>query len=302
MKKFNRLGRQNALALLLFLVISMASLTPLSLYAVWLFPVPIALLMVQHVRIWPIVAAIVVTACLFVAGFGWSSMLFGVAMYYVAVVLSDAVKSKTAPYSSILVSTIVFILAELVFLALLKYDGVDIFRALQEMMYNQLHQDANLFGSNVQLAQQVIASELSYLKLMLPALVSVVAFMLATIDYLIVRNIVLDRVSRPPVLTNWYVPQSVITVYFLSLIYVYVGNGNGAPYVWQVVNNALFLSGFVIGVQGLAMIWRRVQHRRGGRLWFALLLIVALVPFARFVYIVLGLVDNMRQRQQMRKP
>jgi len=301
MKKYSGLGRQNVVAWLLFVAIAILSLTPASLYVVWFFPIPIALLLVHGERRAPIVLAVLATGCLFYAGFGWSALLFGVALFYVAATISDTLKSKSLSlYPGIIVSTIVFVMAELVVLALLKYNGIDVFRSIQLLMHEQIHRDQQILGPNLALATQVADAQLAQLKLMLPGILCVVAFLLASVDMLLTRKLARRTSAHAPFLSVWYVPQPVITVYFLSLLYVLLSKSTTGTYESQVINNVMYIGGFVIGVQGIAMVWRRISKRRGAKFWLALLVAGAIVPYARFIYVLLGLIDAMNQRRQMR--
>lgn len=297
MTRASWLGREGAAAGLAFLILAALSALPqFSLLVVWLLPMPLIVFTVLRMRFVPPILAAVAGACLLAVGFGWSALLFALGIYFLGWVMGESIMKSDSPYAPLITGTLVLLMLELVLLALIRWSGTDIFAALTNQITLSLQQDQKLLGLSQLSTPDMITTAVQWVRMMMPGLLTIFAFLLATLNLLLARLLLGQKAGpRKPLLSTWRLPNSVVTVYVLALTFGLFGGLKSQPVFWQMINNVMFLAGFLIGIQGVAFIWRRIKERRGGYVWLVLLLLAASIQLVGDIYILIGLFDSVRK-------
>lgn len=258
---------------------------------VWLLPVPLILFHVTGLRRATPAFAMLSTVCLFVSGFNWSSVLIGLALYFLSWVVGDSMQDVESAFAPLITGTLVFLMLELVLLALARWAGVDLFNVLSTQVSEALMRNQALLGGDASQLKQIASQEIHTIRIMLPGILCVGAFLAASVNVLVTRWILRGAVEQQPLLLNWQLPYGVVAIYVICVAIVLFGWTHSSPFVWQAINSAMFLGGFLLGIQGLAFLWRRLYQRQLSYLWLTGLIVLSM--FIGNLFVLLGLVDSM---------
>lgn len=296
MNRTSWLGREATAAGLVFLVLTALTVLPQTAFlAVWLLPMPLIVFTVLKSRFAPVVLAMVAGMALLAVGFGWSAILFALGIYFIGWVMGESILNSESPYTPLITGTLVFVMLELVLLALVRWSGTDIFAALTQQINLSLQKDAQLLKMNQTSLPEMVQAAVDWVRMMIPGLLGVLAFLLAALNLVLARGILGEKAGpHKPFLSAWKLPNSVIAVYVIALTFALFGGQKNPTIFWQLVNNTMFLAGFFIGIQGIAFIWRKIGQRRGRYIWLVVLLLASTFRFVGDVYILIGLFDSVR--------
>lgn len=296
-----RLGGQSTwTATMLFAVLAAAVVfTPLTGLVVWFMPVPFIVLSVQKSRILSIVLALVLALVLVAAGLGLTTIVFALGIYLVGWVMGEAAANSETAYPALITGTLVFVMMSLVGLAFLYWSGVH----LQDEVLKQSQQSLQMYQPELHLSpaqvQQMSADVAARMNTALPAILAILSFLLATVNYLIARVLLYSsEISSQPLLSTWRMPNAAVWVYVITTFCVVFGIGKGSSFLWSALNNAFVITGFFLVVQGVAFIWRRTRHLPT-RYWWLCLTVVAAV-LLNSIFILIGLLDSMLMNRRRR--
>jgi uncharacterized protein YybS (DUF2232 family) len=288
-------AREYLLAGIWFVLLIALSLTPTCApWVVWLFPVPVAVIYVVGSRGAAAVMAMIAGLDLAAVGFGWASILFALTIYVMAGVMGEALARRDSPYAALITATLVGTMLEIVLLAALRATGVNLYATLRDAVSQSLAADSRwLAGSDIEV-QGLVGDFVTWLQTMLPAVLATLAFLVAAVNWLLCARLL--RRCHPPtaLLSRWQLPRSVVTVYLLAIVCLLLNLFSDWSLWSQTVRNALFLSGFFLGIQGLSYLWRRLERQRLRYLWLAFLVLAAGVKLVSDVYVLLGIYDILR--------
>lgn len=289
-------NRERSVATVIYVALLLLSLVPgTSLLAVWLIPAPLVVFHVTRLRSVAVVLAAVYTACLLVAGLNAAALVMGAGVYFFSWVMADAMLESESPYPALVTGTLVFVMLELVLLAFYHWSGGNLYADLKHAIGLSIAQDHALFATNVATATQGADSFLTWLQGTLPGVLCVFAFLAAALNQFIARAVLSHTGEKQPLLLEWRLPGAVIGVYVVAVAVVLFGWFHSIPLLWQGVNSALMVAGFLLGIQGLALVWRRIYQHRLAKLWLTLMVVGGLIQVARSVYVLLGLIDMVRR-------
>lgn len=295
--------RLQAVALLVFAALTAASLVPQTSWAaIWFLPIPIIVFTALKSLWWPAGLSAVFTICLLIAGYGLSSIALGFAIFFIGWVMGDSVKKRESPYAPIVVGSLVIIMLELVLFALLRWLGL----TLNEIVSQSLQQASvatGFHGGSPSSWNSIVGHAESSVRLFLPGGVCIFGFLIATLNLLAARQLlrgatILDEDGRErtielhPLLGTWRLPYGVAIVYLAALVCYLFGIFAHHALLWQAVNSAALVSGFLVAIQGLAFIWRRLGTRKIRYLILIPLVILgAGIRLVGQLYIVIGIMD-----------
>ncbi|MDQ0190930.1 DUF2232 domain-containing protein [Alicyclobacillus cycloheptanicus] len=284
--------RERLVAALISLILLGVSLLPgFNLMMLWLFPLPLIIFHVTGAKRVSTVVAVLFAGGFLLSGFGWSAVLVAVAMYFLSFAMGDALQGSDSPYAALITGTLVFVMLELVFLAFLRWAGIDLFQDLSRQISNSAALYQAFPGVGQQSLNTFVQQELQTIQLMLPGILCMFAFLAAAVNLLLVRLVLRRTCSWQSLLLNWRMPYSIVAVYMVSLAFVLFGWFRDSSFLWPAANNAMFLGGFFLGIQGLAFLWRRLHGRQLAYLWLTLL--IGLSAFLGNLFVLLGLIDSM---------
>ena len=297
MNQENRYGREALVAGVVFVILAAISVIPLfTLWVVWLMPIPLIVFTVLNKPKIPPLLAVLSAGCLLLSGFGWSAFMFGLGIYFMGWVVGESLRKAESPYSPIIVGTLVMVMLEMVLLALIRFSGVDIFSSLSQQISAALtrdHTQTQLLHLDAQQVQQLAADTTAWIRMMMPSLIVVFAFLFSALNFLLSRSILTgEQAVRQPLLSTWRLPNSVVGVYVLALTFLMFGLLKDQPFWWQTVQNVVFLAGFFLGIQGIAYLWRKLRQSPGRYVWLTLLILGSSLRIVGDVYILLGLIDS----------
>ncbi len=284
----------------LFVVLAAAAaFTPLTGLVVWLMPVPFIVLTVKSSKLLSLMLVAVMAGVLIAAGLGMATIVFTLGVYLVGWVMGEAMQSSDNAFPSLITGTLVFVMLSLVGLAFLYWSGFHFQSELlrQSELSLQMYQPA-LHLSPAQILQ-MSTNVVHTITTALPAILVILSFLVAVINYVAARAIAgIEQVSAQPLLSAWRLPSSVIWVYIVTTFCVVFNIGVSTPYLWSALNNAFMLTGFFIGVQGVAFIWRRIRHT--SLRYFLIILITIAAVLLNSLFILIGLFDSMLYARRMR--
>ncbi|MCL6597721.1 DUF2232 domain-containing protein [Alicyclobacillus macrosporangiidus] len=285
-------------AVVFFVLLGMTLVPPFTLLTAWLLPVPmIVFWRLGHRRVAMVLTGVVALA-LWAGGMGMAGVFMALGVGFVSYVMAESMRTVESPFAAIITGALVFIMMELVVLALIRWSGIDIFDALVRDLQDSLRQQQGMMGLDDAAVRTLAADVAQWIRLMFPAVISVVSVLLAGVNLVAARWLLRDRIAPKPLLSAVRLPSSVVLVYVLSLAAVLLGWPKETPFGWQLVNNAAFLAGFFLGVQGVSFLWRRVRGRTGQHLWLVLMLAGSLLRPVSSIYIVLGVIDVMNHSRR----
>ncbi|RIV20128.1 DUF2232 domain-containing protein [Alicyclobacillaceae bacterium I2511] len=291
------LDRASLIAVLLFLVLSMVCLfTGLGGLALILMPVPFIVWQVRQgfSMMGPMAAAL--TVVLVMSGFSLLVILLVPGIYFLGWAMGEALKEGkgTPPYWALISGTLVFVMLGTVILAYLRYKGVNIEASLAQEAKRSLT-DYRVFlpSTNPAQLQQWSQTMAQRMQMLLPGFLITLAVLLSALNLRLAAWILRPQPMVPSLLSGWHMPTSAVWIYVLATLGVLTGKPGETSLLWQAVNNATFVAGFLFGIQGLAFLWRRIPPRRQHPLWLVPMIAPALVLGS--IYILLGLVDVMVQ-------
>jgi uncharacterized protein YybS (DUF2232 family) len=285
-------------AVVFFVLLGMTLVPPFTLLTAWLLPVPLIVFWrLGHRRAAMVLTGIVALA-LWAGGMGLAGVIMALGVGFVSYVMAESMRTVESPFAAIITGALVFIMMELVVLALIRWSGVDIFDALVHDLEDSLRQQQGMMGLDDAAVRTLAADVAQWIRLMFPSVISVVSVLLAGVNLVAARWLLRHRIAPKPLLSAVRLPSSVVLVYVLALAAVLLGWPKEIPFGWQLVNNAAFLAGFFLGVQGVAFLWRRVRGRTGQHLWLVLMLAGSLLRPVSSIYIVLGVIDVMNHSRR----
>jgi Predicted membrane protein (DUF2232) len=262
-----------------------------------LLPVPLIVLTVKNIRWAPVGMAALSALLMFVLGYTWFSPLFGLVMYFMGWSMGEALKSNRVPYQALAVGTLSVVMLELVGLAMARYMGLDFYATLKTILLEGVQQSSSVPQAA---ARNLISELVDRVRLLTPAILCVVGFLISVANVLGAKLILGPRSCATGLLTQYQLPQTVVTVYVIASVALLFPPGDSTPFWWQACVNVTYLGGFFIGIQGLSWCWRMVQSIRGKWLILVLLLILAPIPFVHSIYILAGLLDLMSRANRIR--
>lgn len=296
--KFHGVGGQQAFAWIAFTVLIVLSLVqPLTWMLVWFYPIPLIVFTVTN-RLWmPATLAGAYAVCLMLAGYGWSAWVFGLAIFFVGWVMGDSLKNRESPFAPLITGTMVFVMLELILFALLHWFGYNfsdiIVRSLESQAANP-----RLAGVSPSVWSHQVRQFADQVRLLLPGGMCIWGLVAATINLLVARRL-LSNVALPtgplaplPLLSAWRLPYTVAVVYMVTIVCVLLGLFQRVAWAWQFVNSGALITGFLVGVQGLSYLWRKLAKSPGR--WLILLILLSAGVASRVVgqvYILVGLFD-----------
>ncbi len=295
--------RLQTVALLLFAALIAASLLPQTSWAaIWFLPIPVIVFTALKPLWWPVGLSVVFTICLFIAGYGLSSIALGFAVFLIGWVMGDSVRKRESPYAPIVVGTLVIIMLELVLFALMKWLGF----TLNEIVSQSLQQASaatGFTGGNPALWNTIIQRAQESVRLFLPGGVCIFGFVVAALNLVAARQFlrgasVLEEdgtertIELRPLLRTWRLPYGVAIVYLAALFCYLFGIFAHHALLWQAVNSAALVSGFFVGIEGIAFMWRRLGERKIRFVILVPLIILgAAIRLVGQLYIVIGIMD-----------
>lgn len=289
----HRLGSDISAAILILLVlIPLAAFSPFAIFVVWFLPIPLFVFFVHQFRWLPRLVSLVIGICLAFSGFGIAGFLFAYAIYILSQIMADSVCGTGNPYLVIVAGTFTFLMLFLVLLARIKWGGIHFYAELSKQLIQESASNNPLLRVEKANPHQLSALIINQLQLVLPGVLCIVAFLLSSVNFLIARCLTKSVRIRPPLLLPWNLPYGVIYVYIISLTFVLFGWLHDSTFWWHVLNSTILFAGFLVGIQGLAFVWRRLYGHRRAQIWMGLLLLATLVPIVRSIYILLGLIDS----------
>jgi uncharacterized protein YybS (DUF2232 family) len=298
LKPFNR---EMGIAGLVYVLLLTASLVPpFQGLVIWLLPVPVIAFAILQSRIYAAVLSVLAGLVLIISGFGAFGILVAVALYFLAWSVGDIISRGHSPFMAVVSFTLVFIMLELVFFALVRWTGADL-SLLKEQLSKSLTQESSLLNKGVSTKNFVQQAE-SWIKMMIPALVSITALFFAITDLLLLRWLLKAQVSMSPLLRNWRLPYSVLLIYLLSLVLILLNAFHTLPLLWQSIHNIEFIGSLLIGLQGIAFVWRKLQSNRGRYMVLVLLFVASIVRYVSLVYVVMGVLDILNETRRRKRP
>jgi uncharacterized protein YybS (DUF2232 family) len=291
MNQDDRFGRAKATASFVFAILILMTLIPLiPLITIWFFPIPLAVLYTTSKRTLVIALTSFLTAVLVSGGLGWTGILLGVATYFVAWVNGECLRRMDSPYGALITSTLVFIMLELVALALMRYTGVNLDEAIKQFAQYEAH----FLGASDSLANQMAAQIANQVHISLPAYLSIWAFLVAAVNFIGTRMILGRALPQRPLLSSWRLPLWISMVFVTTTLIINVKILRMGPVLSQIFESASLMTGFLLFIQGLAVLWRRLKRSGRGRGYVISLGVLGLLPYVPYVYLLLGLIDTLR--------
>jgi hypothetical protein len=295
MNQDDQFGRATVTASFVFAILILMTLIPqISLYTIWFFPIPLAVLYTASRRSMVIALTSFFTAVLVSGGLEWTGILFGVATYFVAWVNGECLRRIDSPYGALITSTLVFIMLELVSLALMRYSGVQ----LDDFIKQFAQYEAQFLGASDALAKQLASQIAAQLHISLPAYLSIWAFALAAVNLIVARMILGRAIPERPLLSSWRLPPWIAVVFVTATLIVRLNVFRTSPVLSQIFQCASLFTGFLIVIQGLAFLWRRLKRSGRGRGYVVSLAVLGLFPYVPYAYLVIGLFDALRSHER----
>ncbi|GGI95159.1 hypothetical protein GCM10010885_00960 [Alicyclobacillus cellulosilyticus] len=290
------------LALALFVLLCSCTLLPgVNLLAVWFLPLPLIVMAVCEGQAAVTALAGCAAVFLLLGGFGWSGLVFAVGMYAMARVTGEHVREGESPYPALVFTTLLFVMLELVQLAQYRAAGHDIRAAVQAMFHTWLAADQRILNLTPAEIRRLADERAQWVLMMLPGMIGVTAVALAWMNVGGARLLLQRRIPRFALLIDgWNLPYATVVLYVLLQCIILFGWVDNPSFWGQSVHNASFVAGFLLGIQGLAWLWRRVSAL--GQVKYAWLFPLIALPltlqFVGALYIIIGMLDLMRQHRR----
>ncbi|MCL6516022.1 DUF2232 domain-containing protein [Alicyclobacillus sp.] len=284
-------------AVVFFVLLVLTVVPPFTLVTTWLFPIPLLTFWWLQMHRTALALTGVVAAAMWLTGLGLAGLFAAVGVGFVAFVMAEALRGGDTPFAPIITGSLVFIMMELVMLAFTRWTGVDLFQSLAAEVERSLREQG-AFGLDDAGVRNLAAQMVQWTRLMFPSVIAVMAMLVATVNLVSARLLLRRLLPERPFLSAVRLPVSVVVLYVLALGAVLAGWPKEWPIVWQTVNNAAFLAGLFLGVQGVSFLWRRVRGRAGQYVWLALMIAGSLFRPISSIYVVLGVMDVMQQHRR----
>jgi|GEM_PF-4127553 len=295
-------NRETVMALTVFLaLVALSLLQPFSAITLWLFPFPVIAISVLQPRMYASTMAVIAGFVLVLAGFGWLALFFIIALYFLAWSIRENILNNKSPYLSVITITLVFVMLELVLLALIHWSGIDIISVMKSQLKQSIAQDEALMKSLGYNSDNAISQTLTWIQTMFPAMLSLVALAGAMANVWLLRWNLKARYDIPPLLRNWKLPYSVLLVYILSLSLILLQAFKSTPLLWQLMQNIELIGAFLIGIQGISFIWRIVGRFRFRAVILIIAIAASFLSIISMLYVVLGVVDIVNETRLRRK-
>ncbi len=293
-------GQKVPIAVGLFAVLAAAAaFTPLTGLVIWLMPVPFIVLTVHHSRFLPVVLAVVTALVLVFAGAGIGTIVFALGIYMAGWVMGESMTHAKNAYPALIAGTLVFVMMGLVGLAFLYWSGVHLQAELQQQSALSLQMYQPMLHLSPAQIQQMSTDAANRIATAIPAIIVILSLVAAVLNYVIARRFAgVPEISQQTLLSTWRLPPSAIWVYVVATLCVAAGVGKDSSYWWSAVNNAFLLAGFFIAIQGIALVWRRINRLHLRYLWLVVVAIAAL--FLNSLFVLLGLLDSMLSARRLR--
>jgi uncharacterized protein YybS (DUF2232 family) len=307
MKRWAPSSRPPVAAWVVLVALWVLSFHPLSAaIAVWLLPVPIILWTAGEKPALSILTATAYGCALWWGHLGWMAVLFALAAYVIGWVMGETLRTADSPFPALITGTLVFVMVQLVSLAFLRWMGFDLFAVLASQM-SQWTADwmTALARSGMSPDWRQTASEtarllqtegLTWLRVTLPGWIAVISLVASAVNLSLAR-LLWPASQMEGLLRNWRLPYDVIPVYLIALTAVVFHLGESWPVVWQALNSFVLVGQFLLGVQGMAALWRRMEGRpAAGLVWTIVLVLVIVVPLIGTICVLYGMLDCMREQ------
>lgn len=233
------------------------------------------------------------------AGFSWLAPIMAAASAVSGWVIAKAYRSGDSPYPAFISTAFLVILQELCLLAYVQWSGVDINTELTRLISSSLASAGHMTGASGSSFNQLATDYVDHARLILPASLCVIALLIAGCVMALARLAVGKNVTQvSPLLLKWRLPYWVVGVYLVSLALVLVGWLRPVTLWWQIENSTVLVSGFLLGVQGISFIWRRMLKNSWRYVWLTLLILISPISIVGNIYILIGLIDLMNQARR----
>lgn len=274
-----------------YILLGVTILTPVGSIAAILLPIPLTLLVARGQWVRAAFYAGTALIILSVVGSIISALLILLFVSAFSYVLGVGFKSnqvKRALANATLVA-ITFFIAGLV---LIRWSGIAILPLIMTEVKRTLAADPQMtllggqsLGKTVQLLQ-------SQIKLYFPGFIVIMAGVGTLANAAVTRVLLRKNDSEfKPVFRYLQFPKIVVGIYFFCFLLLIVGVGKGSPFVSTLVNNVFLITGFLMIIQALSLIWFYLQKRAFG-VWIMLLaVILSLVSVIGILYLLLGVMD-----------
>ncbi|QQE78936.1 DUF2232 domain-containing protein [Alicyclobacillus sp. SO9] len=288
---YKPMDRETGIALVMYiLLLSLGLLPGFSVLTLWLLPAPIVALTILRSRRTGFILSLIASAALALTGLGWLAVLLAMAFYFLAWSVSEQLTRQVSFFGPLITFILVLIMLELVLLALLRYTGIDILGALSSEVSRTFTQESQALGLSSSNADTIIKQMQSFITLMFPALLAIIAIVLSMANMVILKWLLRDTVQIS-ILSKWNLPYSVLMTYLLSLLLLLFNAFKGNHVLWQTLNSIELIGAFLVGIQGLALIWRKLYQNRIRFLVLILLIIGTTVQFISMALIIIGVFD-----------
>lgn len=283
-------------------LLSLSLILPFTGLVIWILPFPVIAFSVLQSRTFAAALSVFAGLVLVFAGFGWFALLVAIALYFLAWVVGENISHNNSPFIVLITLTLVLVMLELVLLALFRWQGVDIIGTFKTQLSHSISQESALFGRTGTDTKVLLTQTVTWLKMMFPAIVSLLAGFFAVVNVILLRWLLKATHPLTPLLRNWRLPYSVLIVYLVSLALLLVHAFQAQSWVWQSLNNIEFLGSLLIGIQGIAFVWRKLQQNSARYFLLVLLLLAVIVPFVSMVYVILGVMDILNESRRKLQP
>lgn len=285
-------GRASWIAALLYVTLLVVCvLTPLAGLLIWLLPAPMVVFGVQGHQKTAIVLGVVSLVALFLAGLGIAAVVFAAGLYFVSWVMAESISHEESAYPALITGTLVFVMMGLVSLAFLHWAGVDFTSQLAFDSQKSIDMSQPFLHLSQTDVKGITGDVTSNVTMMIPAILCILAFLGTLLNFVIAGSIMslTKGFHRPPILSTWRIPSSVVLVYIVCMTGSVFGWMKGSTFWWHALNNAAITAGFFVCIQGIALVWRKVRRFPLAYLWLLLLGVLATVLNSLFIF--LGLLD-----------
>jgi hypothetical protein len=305
MNRWTPSRRPPATAWAALVLLSLALLHPVTAAAaVWFLPVPVVLWTVTGRPALAIASATVFGAAMWLGHLGWMALFFAIAGYAAGWVMGESLRLERTPFPALITGSLMFVMVELTCLAFLRWLGIDIFGWLDQGMrayLSLLSLDSSVvqWQSSPDHAIGSLQTEVvDWLRTTLAGWIAVFGVCASLLNLTIARGLWPEALPRVRWLEGWRLPVNIVPVYLIALTASVFGWGRGWPPAWQAVNSLVVLAEFLLWMQGLAALWRRLGELPNRRWWWgAAAALATIVPLVRTLCVLYGMIDCMRDER-----
>ncbi len=281
----------------------LAIFTPLSTFAAIFIPAPLAILFYKGQWQRAVGYAVFAMLGLFLLGAWIAPVLLLIAVTVTGYILSIGLKNNTLA-QSVVYATLVIIAFLLMMLLLLKVSGIFIWPFMAQQIDQALKTELQL-GVGSESFKSIEDQVLGQIRLNLPAIFVIMAAVAALSNAAVLRVALIKAGKHnESFFRRLRMPKMIAPLFLVSFIGIQVGSGSMYLLIWQLVNNLLIITTFLLSLQTLSLLWWMFGSTKLRLLkWFAAA-VFAIVPLIGYVYVIIGLLDvvlDLRTRLKLRK-